>query len=201
MKSIDSVIQRFRRFRSSIATTICTGDFDFTKSSSSFSSNDLNLVLSHIRSQGYAQVLILNHVFFYAAKFCSIGIFVKLQWSGGPKAKPQFAVKFNKSDIPMKGDRAFGAYVVQVPRSSGDAEDDLGFLEVVLPKFNGCSVKVSIENEYKISMSSLTIFELDLAFCFFLIFSAKVSGGVGLVLLWSSSVAGSGVRIYSILRI
>ncbi|KAL7216141.1 hypothetical protein ACSBR1_028146 [Camellia fascicularis] len=46
--------------------------------------------------------------------------------SGGPKAKPQFAVKFNKSDIPMKGDRAFGAYVVQVPRSSG-IERRLGF--------------------------------------------------------------------------
>ncbi|KAL7212025.1 hypothetical protein ACSBR2_014812 [Camellia fascicularis] len=49
--------------------------------------------------------------------------FIRLIKSGGLKAKPQFAVKFNKSDIPMKGDRAFGAYVVPVPRSSETVED------------------------------------------------------------------------------
>ncbi|GMP72805.1 hypothetical protein CsSME_00030713 [Camellia sinensis var. sinensis] len=49
--------------------------------------------------------------------------FIRLIKSGGLKAKPQFAVKFNKSDIPMKGDRAFGAYVVPVPRSSEAVED------------------------------------------------------------------------------
>lgn len=44
--------------------------------------------------------------------------YVRLIKSGGLKAKPQFAVKFNKSDIPV-GNRAFGAYVVPSPRSSG----------------------------------------------------------------------------------
>lgn len=44
--------------------------------------------------------------------------FVRLIKSGGMKAKPQFAVKVNKSDVPI-GDRAFGAYVVPRPRSSG----------------------------------------------------------------------------------
>ncbi|KAI3437329.1 uncharacterized protein J3R85_005462 [Psidium guajava] len=43
--------------------------------------------------------------------------------SGGLRAKPQFAVKFNKSDIPRAGDRAFGAYVVPEPRSSEFIED------------------------------------------------------------------------------
>ncbi|KAL2931170.1 Protein HEAT-STRESS-ASSOCIATED 32 [Bienertia sinuspersici] len=33
----------------------------------------------------------------------------------GLKVKPQFAVKFDKSDIPLSGDRAFGAYVVPRP--------------------------------------------------------------------------------------
>ena len=46
--------------------------------------------------------------------------FVRLIKSGGLKAKPQFAVKFNKSDVPVSGDRAFGAYVVPTPRSSGN---------------------------------------------------------------------------------
>ncbi|CAN6689998.1 unnamed protein product [Malus baccata var. baccata] len=48
--------------------------------------------------------------------------YVRLIKSGGLKAKPQFAVKFNKSDIPV-GDRAFGAYVVPSPRSSEFVED------------------------------------------------------------------------------
>ncbi|XP_059438414.1 protein HEAT-STRESS-ASSOCIATED 32 [Corylus avellana] len=49
--------------------------------------------------------------------------FVRLIKSGGLKAKPQFAVKVNKSDIPVGGDRAFGAYIVPRPRSSEFVED------------------------------------------------------------------------------
>lgn len=45
--------------------------------------------------------------------------FVRLIKSGGLKVKPQFAVKINKSDLPVGSDRAFGAYVVPSPRSSG----------------------------------------------------------------------------------
>lgn len=45
--------------------------------------------------------------------------FVRLIKSGGLKVKPQFAVKINKSDIPSEGDRAYGAYVVPAPRTSG----------------------------------------------------------------------------------
>lgn len=48
---------------------------------------------------------------------------VRLIKSGGMKVKPQFAVKFNKSDIPSGGDRAFGAYVVPVSRSFEHVED------------------------------------------------------------------------------
>ncbi|XP_030456985.1 protein HEAT-STRESS-ASSOCIATED 32 [Syzygium oleosum] len=49
--------------------------------------------------------------------------FVRTVKSGGLRAKPLFAVKFNKSDIPRAGDRAFGAYVVPEPRSSEFIED------------------------------------------------------------------------------
>ncbi|RWW29419.1 hypothetical protein GW17_00006061 [Ensete ventricosum] len=42
---------------------------------------------------------------------------------GGLKAKPQFSVKFDRSDIPVTGDRAFGAYIAPVPRSSEIIED------------------------------------------------------------------------------
>ena len=45
--------------------------------------------------------------------------YVRLIKNGGLRAKPQFAVKFNKSDIPISGNRAFGAYIVPKPRSSG----------------------------------------------------------------------------------
>lgn len=44
--------------------------------------------------------------------------YVRLIKNGGLRAKPMFAVKFNKSDIPGKN-RAFGSYVVPEPRSSG----------------------------------------------------------------------------------
>ncbi|KAJ4831756.1 Protein HEAT-STRESS-ASSOCIATED 32 [Turnera subulata] len=49
--------------------------------------------------------------------------YVRLIKSGGLKAKPQFAVKFNKSDIPTDRHRAFGAYVPPEPRSSEFVED------------------------------------------------------------------------------
>ncbi|CAK9135457.1 unnamed protein product [Ilex paraguariensis] len=49
--------------------------------------------------------------------------YVRLIKSGGLKVKPQFAVMFNKSDIPMSGDRAFGAYVVPPPRKFEFVED------------------------------------------------------------------------------
>lgn len=47
--------------------------------------------------------------------------YVRLIKSGGLRAKPQFAVKFNKSDIPTGRNRAYGAYVVPEPRSTGMA--------------------------------------------------------------------------------
>uniref|UniRef100_A0A2P2KZM0 Uncharacterized protein LOC105107356 n=2 Tax=Rhizophora mucronata TaxID=61149 RepID=A0A2P2KZM0_RHIMU len=49
--------------------------------------------------------------------------YVRLIKSGGLKVKPQFAVKFNKSDIPVSGDRAFGAYVAPAPQTSELVED------------------------------------------------------------------------------
>ena len=45
--------------------------------------------------------------------------FVRLIKGSGMKAKPQFALKFNKSDIPIGGDRAFGAYIVPQPQTHG----------------------------------------------------------------------------------
>ena len=54
--------------------------------------------------------------------------YVRLIKSGGLKAKPQFAAKFNKSDIPIGRDRAFGAYVPPSPRSTGMASDLLNEL-------------------------------------------------------------------------
>ncbi|KAG8385686.1 hypothetical protein BUALT_Bualt03G0070900 [Buddleja alternifolia] len=49
--------------------------------------------------------------------------YVRLVKSGGLRAKPLFAVKFNKSDVPVRGDRAYGSYVVPTPRSSELVED------------------------------------------------------------------------------
>lgn len=49
--------------------------------------------------------------------------YVRLVKSAGLKAKPKFAVMFNKSDIPSDRDRAFGAYVAQAPRSTGMTMD------------------------------------------------------------------------------
>ncbi|OVA13164.1 (2R)-phospho-3-sulfolactate synthase [Macleaya cordata] len=60
--------------------------------------------------------------------------FVRLIKSGGLKAKPQFSVKFNKSDIPIAGDRAFGAHIVPVPRSSEIVED----IDLLIRKAERC---------------------------------------------------------------
>ncbi|WOL17769.1 protein HEAT-STRESS-ASSOCIATED 32 [Canna indica] len=49
--------------------------------------------------------------------------FVRLIKCGGLKAKPQFSIKFDRSDIPSAGDRAFGAYIAPHPRSSEIVED------------------------------------------------------------------------------
>ncbi|KAF7802769.1 protein HEAT-STRESS-ASSOCIATED 32 [Senna tora] len=49
--------------------------------------------------------------------------FVRMVKSGGLKAKPHFEVKFNKSDIPKGGDRAYGAYIPPAPRSFEFVED------------------------------------------------------------------------------
>ena len=46
--------------------------------------------------------------------------YVRLVKTGGLRAKPLFAVKFNKSDIPISGNRAFGSYTVPVQRTSGE---------------------------------------------------------------------------------
>ncbi|XP_060192104.1 protein HEAT-STRESS-ASSOCIATED 32 [Lycium barbarum] len=49
--------------------------------------------------------------------------YVRLIKGGGLRAKPQFSVKFNKSDIAFTGNRAFGAYVVPAPQTSEMVED------------------------------------------------------------------------------
>lgn len=45
--------------------------------------------------------------------------FVRLIKSGGLKAKPLFTVKVDACDVPVGAERAFGAYIVPVPRKSG----------------------------------------------------------------------------------
>ncbi|RAL44844.1 hypothetical protein DM860_003603 [Cuscuta australis] len=62
--------------------------------------------------------------------FTSLGLpeetllrYVRLIKSGGLQVRPQFSLKFNKSDMPSSGNRAFGAYVVPRPRSSDYIED------------------------------------------------------------------------------
>lgn len=49
--------------------------------------------------------------------------FVRLIKSGGLKAKPLFTVKVDACDVPVGGERAFGAYIVPVPRKSELVED------------------------------------------------------------------------------
>lgn len=45
--------------------------------------------------------------------------FVRLVKTGGMNAKPHFQVKFNESQIPRGGDRAYGAYIPPLSRSFG----------------------------------------------------------------------------------
>jgi (2R)-phospho-3-sulfolactate synthase (ComA) len=45
--------------------------------------------------------------------------FVRLVKSFGLKARPVFAVNFDSIDIPVAGDRAFGAYIAPVEQSTG----------------------------------------------------------------------------------
>ncbi|KAM0852991.1 hypothetical protein ACQ4PT_051381 [Festuca glaucescens] len=45
---------------------------------------------------------------------------VRLIKSSGLRAKPLFSVKFDTSDIPASGERAFGAYIAPVQQSSGN---------------------------------------------------------------------------------
>uniref|UniRef100_A0A1J3JLA4 Phosphosulfolactate synthase n=1 Tax=Noccaea caerulescens TaxID=107243 RepID=A0A1J3JLA4_NOCCA len=59
--------------------------------------------------------------------------YVRLIKNGGLRAKPMFAVKFNKSDIPAR-DRAFGSYVVPEPRSSEFVED----IDLLIRKAERC---------------------------------------------------------------
>ncbi|CAE6184879.1 unnamed protein product [Arabidopsis arenosa] len=59
--------------------------------------------------------------------------YVRLIKSGGLRAKPMFAVKFNKSDIPGRN-RAFGSYVVPEPRSSEFVED----IDLLIRKAERC---------------------------------------------------------------
>lgn len=49
--------------------------------------------------------------------------YVHMIKSAGLKVKPQFAVKFDKSDIPLSGNRAFGAYIAPRPRTYDFVED------------------------------------------------------------------------------
>ncbi|KAM3213753.1 hypothetical protein ACQJBY_066267 [Aegilops geniculata] len=48
---------------------------------------------------------------------------VRLIKNTGLRAKPLFSVKFDSSDIPAAGDRAFGAYIAPVKQSSERVED------------------------------------------------------------------------------
>ncbi|KAJ8437883.1 hypothetical protein Cgig2_031399 [Carnegiea gigantea] len=49
--------------------------------------------------------------------------YIRMIKSGGLKVKPEFAVKFNKADLPVSEDRAFGAYIMPRPRSYDFVED------------------------------------------------------------------------------
>lgn len=49
--------------------------------------------------------------------------YVRLVKSEGLRVKPVFAIKFNKSDIPARDNKAFGSYVVPAARSSEFVED------------------------------------------------------------------------------
>ncbi|TVU08576.1 hypothetical protein EJB05_41985 [Eragrostis curvula] len=53
---------------------------------------------------------------------------VRLIKSTGLKAKPQFSLKFDSSDIPASGDRAFGAYVPPIKEQSSERVEDVDLL-------------------------------------------------------------------------
>ncbi|KAK1281062.1 hypothetical protein QJS04_geneDACA019812 [Acorus gramineus] len=53
---------------------------------------------------------------------------IRLIKSGGLRAKPQFAVKFNSSDIPVVDNRAYGAYRAPTSRSSSEVVEDIPLL-------------------------------------------------------------------------
>ncbi|KAK1379069.1 protein HEAT-STRESS-ASSOCIATED 32 [Heracleum sosnowskyi] len=60
--------------------------------------------------------------------------FVRLIKKAGLKAKPQFSVKFEKSDIPRTGNRAYGSYVVPTPQTSEMIED----LDLLIKRAERC---------------------------------------------------------------
>ncbi|KAK1378940.1 protein HEAT-STRESS-ASSOCIATED 32 [Heracleum sosnowskyi] len=60
--------------------------------------------------------------------------FVRLIKNAGLKAKPQFSVKFEKSDIPKTGNRAYGSYVVPTPQTSEMIED----LDLLIKRAERC---------------------------------------------------------------
>lgn len=49
--------------------------------------------------------------------------FIRLAKSCGLQVRPQFAVKFDRADMPVAGDRAFGSYIAPVNKSSEIVED------------------------------------------------------------------------------
>lgn len=57
--------------------------------------------------------------------------YMRLIKSGGLRAKPQFTIKFDKSDIPDKTDRAFGAYIIPSPRTSGKHGTEIALTRTV----------------------------------------------------------------------
>ncbi|CAN6163002.1 unnamed protein product, partial [Urochloa humidicola] len=53
---------------------------------------------------------------------------VRLIKSSGLRAKPLFSVKFDSSDVPAYGDRAFGAYIAPVKEKSSERVEDVDLL-------------------------------------------------------------------------
>lgn len=60
--------------------------------------------------------------------------YVHMIKGAGLKVKPQFAVKFDKSDIPLSGNRAYGAYIAPRPRSYDFVED----VDLLIQKAERC---------------------------------------------------------------
>jgi phosphosulfolactate synthase (CoM biosynthesis protein A) len=53
---------------------------------------------------------------------------VRLIKTSGLRAKPMFSVKFDSSEIPISGDRAFGGYVPPVKEQSSERVEDIDLL-------------------------------------------------------------------------